>query len=442
MLKELLSAVLVPLPYILSNLVLQDGPLPVASKGILFTEKLKDSTAQHDAEIQISPSVFQFDVISTCVLCSVTLLLVGISGIQKGVAGSSDRRKPNLGHRRGTSEANVFSMDAARRISGRMLVVGLPYFATTQLGGERVALLLLIALAGNLMKTEGEPSDVTSIQGWKRLFNDRKLTVAAIVLQVISDFLGFTIDRPFSALMVGYLALGVSIFVTPFPYSTSRPKASFITSPNPTSEEKTTALATTPWEMTAMNAEARTVLIQPSPLTYTPTDTNFTLASGFILGVLALILSLFSGNRFSHFSIARVGWTILASAFAAASLVITQPQTLRGSKGTVTRGTGFAVGMVFTVASMTIFHVQSWASFSFQCLLVSGVWLAVYFDTQMTSHSFDSKVIDRNYRIKPHSAHEKHSILTSFLLQKFRHHPIIHNVLIETDSRRIFYFMW
>lgn len=35
-----------------------------------------------------------------------------------------------------------------------------------------------------------------------------------------------------------------------------------------------------------------------------------------------------------------------------------------------------------------------------------------------------------------------HSRLTRTLLQTFQHRPLLHSILVEKDSRRIFYFMW
>ena len=35
-----------------------------------------------------------------------------------------------------------------------------------------------------------------------------------------------------------------------------------------------------------------------------------------------------------------------------------------------------------------------------------------------------------------------HSRITQYLLETFQHRPLLHSILVEKDSRRIFYFMW
>lgn len=51
--------------------------------------------------------------------------------------------------------------------------------------------------------------------------------------------------------------------------------------------------------------------------------------------------------------------------------------------------------------------------------------------------------LHNRHREIPHTAHgENHSRLTQYLLQTFQHRPLLHSILVEKDSRRIFYFMW
>ena len=403
----------------------------------LTIAKTAESILEKTTKTEPAVSVLHGNLLA-CALTSTTLILVGLLGKLRGGPTSLDRRKTTLGHASSMekTQTSLSMLATARRVLGRILGVGLPFYAASKLGGAEVGVIMLTVMAGDLSKTDGKGMNITSIEGWKRLLVHRRWTIAATLLQIAAHIVGFGDNPGILTTIAGYLALGSSIFLVPFPYITSKPKASIITSPNPNSAEKTSAVAMSHWEMTPPAAETQDTTAGQSPLIYTPTDVNLTVVSGFVLGIFTYTTLLISTRDPRLFSLVETGWILVASGAAAISLTVPEPTKTRS-----VRKFGLALGLSSTVILSEMLLRQTWTSFVYQCVTIGCFWAATHLDAQLQSaisvHS------NHHHHEKPHPLqHGNHSRFTGLLLRAFQSRPLLYSILVERDSRRIFYFMW
>lgn len=329
-----------------------------------------------------------------------------------------------------------------RRVVGRILTVGLPFYATSKLGATRVALVILIGLASNIMAIEDEAADVTRVKTWRLLFNCRRWTVGSVILQMASDLAGLTNDATAMEICLGYLAIGLSLFVVPPSFPTSRPKVSILTSSTPASEASTSAVLPTPWETPPQLHNTSAKVLKISPLISSPEDVELTLWGGVILGLLSTLMYLFLGPRGSYMSRAQFGCTLVTSFAAAVALTTAEPRSLRNNKAI-----GLVLGSLLSSFALAQVGIDLWSSFVYQSIFISISFAATNHDTHSAS-SFSSHANQQHHRqhqhhSKPHTIETgKMSQFSEFVLRKSPNWQLLHSILIEKDSRRIFYFMW
>ena len=181
----------------------------------------------------------------TCGLTSGTLLLMGLKGKYAQTFGSSiDRRKSHAGIT--GDQEHQSGVLIARKIAIPIFAVGMPLYATSQLG-IRVALIMLLAMTSNIM-VQDQAVDISSVKVLIQLLSQRKYAVAAILLQLLCDLSGLTNYRPFPSICLAYLALGISVCILPPPYPSYTPKISAVSSNATASARVTSAVLSTPWE--------------------------------------------------------------------------------------------------------------------------------------------------------------------------------------------------
>ncbi|MCJ1390294.1 putative zinc transporter msc2 [Xylographa bjoerkii] len=435
---EALSSMLIPLPFALVSLVLcSQLPLPQVD---LTHAKLKSDTEEQGIQTRTSDLGSLSGLIALCALVSGTLLLVGVVGKWQGKTDALDRRKrshSSLGHRGGTSKtgSDILSLETIRRITRRILAVGLPIFGASMVGGPGPALILLVATVGDLANSEGTTGHMGRSGGWSRLLRIRKWTIVVIFLQIIADLAGAIIHTTtIWPSIIGYTALAISAFVLPPPYSTPRVMASAITSPMSKSAEKTSAVLT-PWEAPQLRVKSLTGWRARSPLISTPKDTNLTLVAGSLtaLPCIAWLLTIFPTTN--PIAIVPVAAGIMTCTLGALSFTFAYPRSLMTEKKL-----GMAGGLVLPIVLQEMVKVQSWLVFAFQGFIVGLFWFALNIDTLAAQRV--------PYTVSPHTHHHglksakgPHSRFTDLLLSTLRDWPLLHSILVEKDSRRIFYFM-
>ncbi|KAI9872041.1 MAG: putative zinc transporter msc2, partial [Pleopsidium flavum] len=441
--NEIITSMFMPLPYLLVSFAYPGSstlpPLLAAQPGIAH---LANAVLNDMPSVEVSFLSPPAGLLQACTLTSGTLLLLGFVARIRGSQSSLDRRKRTLGVAGDTERkpAKVVSVEGAKRMAGRLLSVGLPFYASLKLGGGRSGLMMLIAGAGGLLSTEGEKEDMTRVEGWKRLVTARKWTLVVMTAGAICDVVGFTSKQAAASLGLGYLALTLSIFVLPPPFPQQTTKVSVINASKPTSAASTSAVPATPWENPPVVTDAHPPSARLSPLISTAQDTNLTLLTGAVSSILLVFTSILSSTSLHTGTAVQWMWFLLTMVGGATSLNISQPTTLCAN-----RRMGFLLGSALLLFLSNIISTSTWILCAFQAILAVLSYFGVQLDDNSNSSLGMSK---RDHQHHPHHF-EPHanrrelnpSKLTLFLLNLFHRWPLVHGILVEKDSRRIFYFM-
>ena len=424
--SELLNSILVPLPYVLASLAFRSL---FTSRGSLDGLPLSSFTALEGPTLQ-----------EISILTSSTLTLVGLRGkIAIKSATALDKRKKSLTGMEEVQKTQWAHM--ARRIAARFLTVGLPFYATAKLGGARIALVMLIALASSIMTIEDEPTDLTRATGWSRLLAQRRWTLVSILLQLASDLTGFTNSSAAVEIMLGYIALGITVFILPPCFLSSRPRVSLVTSTAPASESRTSAVLATPWETPPQLEDNSSNVPTVSPMICSLEDVNLTFYSGISLGILNTTVYVFSEPSAGTGSKYQLAWSLLSAFAMALVLTSADPKSLRGSKKI-----GLVLGSLLSSLALSLLCSETWSSLAYQSIFVGIAYAATNFDTHNTSSNPSHSNHHQHHHHQPARLiipeHAQMSRLSEFVIQRIPHWPLLHSILAEKDSRRIFYFMW
>ena len=423
--NEILNSILVPLPYVLASL---------AFTSLVATRASSDGLPLSSFAAPEVPVLLE---IST--MTSLTLLLVGLRG-KIGIMSATglDKRRRSLAGMEEVEKTQWTHM--ARRIAARFLTVGLPFYATSKLGGARVAVVILMALASNIMTVEEESTLLTQTKGWSMLLAQRRWTLVSTMLQLVLDLTGFTNSSAAVDIGLGYITLGIAVFVLPPCFLSSRPKVSVFTSTAPASESKTSAVLATPWEIPPQLEDHSSKVPAISPMICSPEDINLTFYSGIVVGTLRTIVFVFSGPSAGAPSQYQLAWSLLCAFATALALITVDPRSLRGN-----RNFGPILGSVLSSLVLTTLRSEAWSSLAYQSIFISISFAATKLDTQsaLTVLSYSD-----HHQHHHHPArlsipeHAQLSRFSEFVIQHIPHWPLLHSILAEKDSRRIFYFMW
>lgn len=434
---ELLTGILLPTPYFLASLAFpleissdSDGPLTLGSLGRYFGAWL-DETSSAAAT---TPRAIYVLLMQASWLASLTLLLLGALACWMHTGGRFERKDEDMISRlvagvKTNHLKSIFTLMTASRILG----IVLPYFAALQLGGLRTGLLLLLTFSSGIphlvrQAVAGAKSEVSL-----RSIAKRKFSTLAVILSILSDAVGLTAGVPKRQLLTGYLALFASILIVPFPAFTGAGTA--------VSASTTRTSAFFPRSWIGSSTPAPSIL---SPLISTPQSGIQTFVAGGVLLVSTLTVSFFFPTALKLTYPAILLSTLTISSTAALAF-FAQPPTLQS---------GTKLGVAAGCATVVIFDcIHHWSS-SWKIPIICSIWptwayLAAFFDTvDITSFKiFSHDHHDHGYtHASHHTSHTSHfdptknSRLTAFLLSFTSPGSIMHTILIERDSRRIFYF--
>lgn len=411
---EALTALLVPLPYVFASLAY--------SHFVSQKQQLPDVLAETVVDPISSPhSLSGGQLLHACTLSSATLILAGlISKFRLTADEPLDRRK---GY--GTSEkqdtAKYLSADSIRRAATHALSILLPFYATMQLGGARTALIFLVALTAGLGCLDQKPGKHSSWDSTRRTLRTRKATYGALLIAV---FVHAYLSVDAAGIVLGYLALAISLFAIPPPLPTAGWSL------------MTGSQGQNGW---ATQTSGRASLPKPSStLVGTPQDANLTIGAGLSLTLATVLYATFSSSApslarhallFSTFSIAS----------ATASVYFSFPAALRSQK----KG-GLAIGGLL-VSAFAYFEHLEWHTFVTSAILLG----ATVFDTGISaisrpsssdhSHAGHAHTHSHSHSHE-HHLHGNHSRISRFIISRCTPGSILHSVMIEKDSRRIAYF--
>jgi zinc transporter 5/7 len=416
-LPEALTALLLPLPFLFASLAYPT----VVGQTQKLPSTLSEAVAESAPAVETQSVASHSQLLHALTLTSATLVLVGVIAKVNSSLQPLDRRKAEASP--GTFDVN----NAPRRIAYNVLSVLLPFYASMQLGGAKVALALLIAVAAGLGALDRKPGKHTPWDDIRRTLRTRKATCGALLSMVLADTL---IMGNITRSLIGYCSLLSSIFLVPPPLPTAG--WSLIMG----SQGQTSYVA---------QGSGRASLPKPSsPLINSFEDTILTILSGLSLAVVTILYSLVSSS-YPSLSPHALGFTTLSIASATALVYFSLPAALRNQ-----RHVGLVLGCILVAAvhSWEQFSTSTflWLAFPFACVGLVG---SVKFDTgsSMTSvahthshghsHSGHGHKHDHQH---DHHLHGNHSRLSAFLIARATPGSIIHSILIEKDSRRIAYF--
>ncbi|THY16747.1 hypothetical protein D6D00_08777 [Aureobasidium pullulans] len=402
-LPEALTGLLIPLPYLLASAAYSTPntnfpPLSAYARlqeSVPEGKKIEDYTNAHHAS----------SLLQACTLTSGTLLLIAIlASIRASERGLDKRKSSNAGL---ANPASLTTSSIVNMVTST-LKVGLPYYAAIQIGGMRVGLILLVALASNLSCSDKHSHSVLGS------LTARPLTLAAIGLCVLGDAFGLTVYADTYHLVTGYLALALSIFV--------------LNPPLPANGSST------------------------SPLIATHTDTSATLYAGVILSILTIGASIIVSLAPSITPLS-ITFSTFSMAITAALVLFARPAHLRTHKKA-----GLALGCLLTAALSFLFSPNTWPGTFCNGAIAALSYVGVLYDTSTShahshehshAHAHDTGHAHahaaahthcNHHHGHQHHTHAETSVFTSFLLARCRPGSLFHSILCERDSRRIAYF--
>ena len=282
----------------------------------------------------------------------------------------------------------------------------LPYFAALELGGVKTALFSLAALVG------GISGALRIAGGWRRLLGSQRGIAGVLCTWVAWE--GITAaEGDLHAVMIAYIALLVSTLFFQSPFASPA-----IT---PTAQEHnrkfklSTATAAAMFIPPLFNWMLFVATLDPDPRG--PIEAQSTFFWWWLLAVI-------------------VGW--LAVTFANVKL------------GNVIGNVSFAIGATTAIVGDLVLKAeeQSFWALVDTCAFVGAVLGAIYFDTTSSSshnhgHAHDSH--NHHGHSHDHSPASKQatppSRITLLLISASQPIPLLHSILIDRNSRRIFYFM-
>ena len=415
-----LLAVLFVLPYIFASLAFSPSTTddsPIDIDAYISRSELDFQTIQKSRASLRSQGAKA--TLLACALSSGTLLLVGMVAKVRPPKMVLDRRKSSI--------AGIYRMrrkigvqKEISRIAANIAAVGLPFYAALQLGGIRVATILLSTTASGLSRWfSGREYEINRKTLVSRL-GARKFTAMVLVLGTLLDLIGITSDGSNNTFL-GYLALAISLFALPFPFNNT---------PVTTTPSKDASVTTPPrpWESPRGAFQSSP---SASSLIASPYDVNITILTAASLSIVAALFSLVSG---AYQSISYRGGIFSALSITAATinLFTSQPSPLVQRKNLAI---AFAFLTVFSLFSVHNDWVASSINYFLPVLLLAAVLLeSSAYKSKKPEHSHQHSTQNKG----AHGA--KHSRLSGYLLTLCEPNSILHSILIEKDSRRIAYF--
>lgn len=421
-LPEALTSLLIPLPYMLASAayhpggLLEDGLPPLSAYERLQKSVLEESSAGGQNLLVRRGCGF----VEACTLTSGTLLLVGLMAKLRASGRMLDRRKDKDGI---PAMNALFTPASVQQMLNRALGVGLPFYASTQIGGMRTGIVLLVAMTAGL--SSADASQRQSWHEWQHTLKSRKASIAVLFLAALLDFTGITFKAAFSDVLLGYLALACSVlFISPPLPSLGMPISS---GQHSNSVTPTTPLTgRSPWNRAAT-----------SSLVSSANDVNLTIATGLAMSVCTVLASVLLATTPPTTTLA-ITFTALSLASSVAAILFTQPSALRSQ-----HKTGLGISCFTFAVFAFLFSPSLWPGTIFNGGLAALSYFGVLYDTSLaTVHQHhDDHSHDHAHNTHKHSE-GTYSGVTRYLIENCEPGSLMYGILSEKDSRRIAYFTW
>lgn len=342
-----------------------------------------------------------------------------LSGVKSGLGVAGDTRKAS--HIR-------LNVSTVIRIVRRSASVLLPYTAALLVGSLSVSVLLLVVISSGLVPINEEKFDLSGFQGWRRLIAHKFWSLAYTILLCLAAFQYGSISWLSST--TGILAVVMMTLVCNPPYLVEASPESSYMSPPP-SARSTSAVLSTAWDA-AESSFTLPVAQMSSPLIASTEGTCLTLISAIFTATAAGFLYLLSGT-----------WAMTAE--SAAILILTSFLSMWSYSGIeidVFRGEPISLATGLAAAVLGNMLLPS----NLQPFWQDGVLAAMAF-MAVRLDGAESKVVNFAH-VHPslgemHLGHGERAISapSKVLLQSSHTYSLLHGILADKDSRRIFYFM-
>lgn len=359
-------------------------------------------------------------------LSSVALVLVGIIAKLKLSDPVLDRRKDggSKGASRSIHDADLLSFSTIKLSVARMLSMGLPFYASVQIGGLRTALVLLLTTSTGLC------GPTASGQSLMKRWNARKLTCLVLASLILADFAGLMGTFETTDLAIGYVALLTSAFVIFPPVPHLRRFLGRYVRVTSAAATPTASAGPTPPATPRLSASPQSLgFISKSA------DANIHVIAGVGLAVATAVSSLLLAVPL-NVSPTQLAYSTLTSACTAGMIFFSQAISIE-SVGKP----GVAAGLLLTFFFGFIQHYDIHDS-----KMMPFIFGAFCFISYVVS-LYDGRGIKPDFIQFPDSQRpapvlRDHSMLTAYLLSFCPPGSILETILSERDSRRIAYFGW
>lgn len=374
------------------------------------------------------------NLVKVSALTSGTLLLVGAYGMWSRSAPTKRSRKNSLSTVKEPTASFSSYFSTLRRILLRIASVALPFVATMEIGGARVGLLLLMAVAGGALDTQETRSTDGKFKRSMRTVTNHKWAFTVFALSFCYDMILHVEGSEYASTFRGHIALAKSVLLLSPPMPGMTSTTAIPLSPKPPSTPSTPTRAT--WQDHTSSSRQNSQVVSKSDLIRTSDDVRSSLAAGVILAVITLLLST-SLSPLKYLTITTL-LIFLGSILASTGLfVFSNPASIR-SRGNV----GLIAGICLCTAFGLVIHYSSSIATLGLMILSCLVYVAVHFDTQSV-HSHRKVVTHQHSHQPKQHSHSKPnaSRITQFLLRHTESFPLMHGILLDKESRRIAYFM-
>jgi len=423
--EEVIAAVLVPLPYALSALLFRpQNQLQLKFKVDGATGETH-MTAPPDRGSLRNP---RLTVPEVSAVVTLTLVLMGIYGYV---------RVTKQGHKkdadgRPAPGKSLFSLESGVGILERLLSLGLPFYAISQLGAIRVGAFLLAAVMGKLLCHSQQIDGAGPEHSFLKAAKSHRFLLGSLVIQAATDVAGFSPGVSAMATVCGYLALGITILKAPVPYPAVKWRPSSNSSPRAKMNGK------------LGNAFAATKV---PPLVSNVDESRITLTAAAVSALITIFLQLSYGENIASSGKAGAVEYAITAGTMTCSLLFSNPSRLRSRN---------KVGLILALMIPCVLEYFAAAPTLITCFisttLAAGVWFGTLLDARFSNpHSNQFHRLRGNSIRHDHHDHHDHKkeskkspaydMITQALLRLTVNWPIVHSILQEDDSRPVFYFM-
>ena len=425
-LEDGVNSLLLSVPFVLASLTFGFGMKPSASSEV-SSAVLETSYAEDEANTGLKSSQ---DVSAFVVILGMTGASLAVFGLAAKLTQYLRSGMAASGLNESLKQRSLVSLCTVQKLASQILSVGIPFGATYCLGGVRVATILLPAAASGLLSTV-RPS--MNLKQWARFADSRKYSLVMILVQSLSDLAGLSSDLSAVRIVIGYILTTVSIFALPPPYPHFHASTSDVSAG--ISAASDTKSHTSEMEGKHNHQGSK------SSLRRTPEDVDLALISAGILWTLAYMLNILHSTSAGATLHWKPFWCLLSSLAFGLSLKFASIRSLQKS-----RGLGTAIGSLASCCLAATLSSNGWMPLVYQFSITGASYVALLVDfaTAAPSSSDSARNVSkfhRHTRSRP-SEVPGASKFTNFLLPRVLGWPLLHTILVEKDSRRIFYFMW